>query len=137
MQHISHWNDQILKPIQYGGHTNTGMIAFKKLQTLLERMMLRRTKVERADDMGLPPRVVMVRKDYFTEEEEEVRILLLPEALHDLRFCSMCSFINLFSKTFNENSTPSQKLVHYSTTIRISSPSSLECDKWLIIPILC
>lgn len=35
-------------------------------------MMLRRTKVERADDLGLPPRVIRVRRDYFTEEEEEV-----------------------------------------------------------------
>jgi hypothetical protein len=33
--------------------------------------MLRRTKVERADDLGLPPRIVNVRRDFFTEEEEE------------------------------------------------------------------
>lgn len=34
--------------------------------------MLRRTKVECADDLGLPPRVVVVRRDIFTEEEEDV-----------------------------------------------------------------
>ncbi len=34
--------------------------------------MLRRTKVERADDLGLPPRVVIVRRDYFNEEEEDL-----------------------------------------------------------------
>lgn len=34
--------------------------------------MLRRTKVERADDLGLPPRIVNVRRDYFNEEEEEL-----------------------------------------------------------------
>jgi DNA repair protein RAD16 len=53
-----------------------GQRAFKKLSTLLERLMLRRTKIERADDLGLPPRVVNVRRDYFTEEEEEVRLSL-------------------------------------------------------------
>lgn len=31
--------------------------------------MLRRTKEERADDLGLPPKVVKVRRDYFNEEE--------------------------------------------------------------------
>ncbi|KAL8290154.1 hypothetical protein RQP46_003093 [Phenoliferia psychrophenolica] len=73
MQHVCYWNNDILKPIQYGSmQSEGGAIAFKKLTTLLERMMLRRTKVERADDLGLPPRVVNVRRDYFTEEEEEM-----------------------------------------------------------------
>lgn len=73
MQHVCYWNNEILKPIQYGGtSTGEGGKAFKKLTTLLERLMLRRTKVERADDMGLPPRVVNVRRDYFNEEEEEL-----------------------------------------------------------------
>lgn len=31
--------------------------------------MLRRTKIQRADDLGLPPRIVKVRRDYFNEEE--------------------------------------------------------------------
>lgn len=34
--------------------------------------MLRRTKLERADDMGLPPRTVEVRRDLFNEEEEDL-----------------------------------------------------------------
>jgi len=72
MQHTWFWNNEILKPIQRYGHGGAGSIAFKKLKTLLDRMMLRRTKVERADDLELPPRTVMVRRDYFTEEEEEL-----------------------------------------------------------------
>jgi DNA repair protein RAD16 len=35
-------------------------------------MMLRRTKIERADDLGLPPRTVVVRRDLFNEEEEDM-----------------------------------------------------------------
>ena len=89
MQHVWFWNNEILKPIQRYGHLSTGGIAFKKLKDLLDRMMLRRTKVERADDLALPPRTVMVRRDYcllshgnccliadygflVTEEEEEL-----------------------------------------------------------------
>lgn len=39
---------------------------------LLDKIMLRRTKIECADDLGLPPRTVIVRRDVFSEEEEEV-----------------------------------------------------------------
>ena len=38
-------NNEILKPIQRYGHGGAGSTAFKKLKTLLDRMMLRRTKV--------------------------------------------------------------------------------------------
>jgi len=73
MQHVCYWNNEVLKPIQFGGASSgEGATAFAKLNTLLKRLMLRRTKVERADDLGLPPRVVKVRRDYFTEEEEEL-----------------------------------------------------------------
>ncbi|GAA5963246.1 hypothetical protein JCM3765_005774 [Sporobolomyces pararoseus] len=73
MQHTCYWNHEVLKPIQYGGATTgEGKLAFEKLGLLLQRLMLRRTKVERADDLGLPPRIVNVRRDYFTEEEEEL-----------------------------------------------------------------
>ena len=34
--------------------------------------MLRRTKVERTEELGLPPRVVTVRRDVFNEAEEEL-----------------------------------------------------------------
>jgi DNA repair protein RAD16 len=70
--HVCWWNNEILKPIQTYGATADGLIAFKKLRKLLDRMMLRRTKLERADDLGLPPRTVVVRRDLFNEEEEDM-----------------------------------------------------------------
>jgi len=39
------WNNEILTPIQKHGMEGPGRIAFKKLRILLDRMMLRRTKV--------------------------------------------------------------------------------------------
>ncbi|KAF3904061.1 hypothetical protein ABW20_dc0106560 [Dactylellina cionopaga] len=69
MEHICFFNYDILKPIQNYGHSGKGKAAFKKLHSLLKLIMLRRTKVQRADDLGLPPRVVKVRRDYFNEEE--------------------------------------------------------------------
>ncbi|KAJ3066565.1 hypothetical protein HDU99_003810, partial [Rhizoclosmatium hyalinum] len=75
--HISHmhfcwWNFEILKPIQTFGGVGEGLNAFTKLGCLLDRIMLRRTKIERADDLGLPPRVIVVRRDVFNQAEEEL-----------------------------------------------------------------
>ncbi|PWN50217.1 hypothetical protein IE53DRAFT_316204 [Violaceomyces palustris] len=73
MHHTCFWNNEILKPIQVNGaEFGEGKDAFGRLRLLLERMMLRRTKLERSDDMGLPPRTVEVRRDLFNEEEEDL-----------------------------------------------------------------
>lgn len=73
MHHVCYWNNEILKPIQkFGSADGEGRDAFERLRLLLDRMMLRRTKLERADDMGLPPRTVEVRYDKFNEEEEDL-----------------------------------------------------------------
>jgi DNA repair protein RAD16 len=74
------WNNEILTPIQKNGLVGPGESAFKKLRILLDRMMLRRTKVERADDLGLPPRTVIVRRDYFSAEEKELYLSLFSDA---------------------------------------------------------
>ena len=42
--------------------------------------MLRRTKLECADDLGLPPRTVIVRRDYFSPEEKELYLSLFTDA---------------------------------------------------------
>ncbi|RKP08007.1 P-loop containing nucleoside triphosphate hydrolase protein [Thamnocephalis sphaerospora] len=72
MHHVCWWNSEILKPIQKFMSLEGGTKAFEKLRMLLDRIMLRRTKVERADDLGLPPRTVTIRRDLFNEEEEDV-----------------------------------------------------------------
>ena len=75
-------NTEILTPIaKYGISVgNPGHTAFKKLKVLLDRMMLRRTKLERADDLGLPPRTIVVRRDYFSPAEKELYMSLFTDA---------------------------------------------------------
>jgi DNA repair protein RAD16 len=97
MQHVCLWNSEILNPIQKHGMVGPGAFAFKKLRILLDQMMLRRTKacslhtshprsltkclqLERADDLGLPPRTVIVRRDHFSEEEKELYMSLFSDA---------------------------------------------------------
>jgi DNA repair protein RAD16 len=57
-----------LKPIQNHGTNEEGRLAFMKLGQLLSKIMLRRTKLERVEDLGLPPRTVETRRDFFSEE---------------------------------------------------------------------
>ena len=70
-QHFCWWNKEILRPIQDFGAVGKGLVAFEKLGLLLEEMMLRRTKMEKSDEMNLPPRIVTVRRDCFNEPEED------------------------------------------------------------------
>jgi len=78
--HTCFWNHEILTPIKKYGMRGSGVIAFKKLRVLLDRIMLRRTKVQRSDDLGLPPRTVIVRRDYFSPEEKELYLSLFSDA---------------------------------------------------------
>jgi DNA repair protein RAD16 len=80
MTHTCFWNNEILTPIQKHGMQEVGSVAFKKLRILLDRIMLRRTKIQRADDLGLPPRTVIVRRDYFSPEEKELYLSLFSDA---------------------------------------------------------
>jgi len=80
-QHFSFFNREILKPITNYGHSDAaGLTAMRKLNRILDKTMLRRTKVERADDLGLPPRVVVVKRDYFNELEEDFYTSLFSDA---------------------------------------------------------
>lgn len=69
--HICLFNHMFLKPIQKYANTGAGLKAYGYLRALLDQIMLRRTKEQKADDLGLPPRVVEIRKDRFNEEEED------------------------------------------------------------------
>jgi hypothetical protein len=37
-------------------------------------------QIQRADDLGLPPRIVVVRRDYFSPEEKELYLSLFSDA---------------------------------------------------------
>lgn len=72
MLHTNFFNHFMLKNIQKFGIEGDGLTSFQNIRLLLSNIMLRRTKIERADDLGLPPRVVEIRKDRFNEEEKDL-----------------------------------------------------------------
>ncbi|KAI5783288.1 SNF2 family N-terminal domain-containing protein [Pyronema domesticum] len=69
MSHICFFNWALLKPIQNEGNEGGGAQAFRNIHRLMRHIMLRRTKKEREEDLGLPPKVVTIRRDKFSEEE--------------------------------------------------------------------
>lgn len=80
MMHTNFFNHFMLKNIQKHGMTGDGLISFQNLRLLLKHVMLRRTKLERADDLGLPPRIVEIRKDCFNAEEKDLYLSLYSDS---------------------------------------------------------
>ncbi|KAJ2552349.1 DNA repair protein rad16, partial [Coemansia sp. RSA 1933] len=75
--HFCYWNMHILKPIQlHSTAPRETRMAFRKLNALLDNLMLRRTKVDCTRDLGLPPRIVVTRRNRFSLAEEELYMSL-------------------------------------------------------------
>ncbi|CAK9058095.1 unnamed protein product, partial [Durusdinium trenchii] len=72
MQHRSHFTKEVSNPIQKFGFCGAGKAAMEKLRTeVLDRILLRRTKVERAADVKLPALTVNIRKDMLSSQERD------------------------------------------------------------------
>ncbi|KAG7096575.1 hypothetical protein E1B28_003995 [Marasmius oreades] len=119
MQHTCFWNSEILTPIQKHGMVGPGKAAFKKLKILLDRMMLRRTKLQRADDLGLPPRTVIVRNDFFSPEEKELYNSLFSDAKRQFNtYLDQGTILNNYSNIFSLLTRMRQMACHPDLVIR-------------------
>ncbi|TEB29534.1 hypothetical protein FA13DRAFT_1734745 [Coprinellus micaceus] len=119
MQHTCFWNNEILSPIQKTGMRAAGQLAFKKLRVLLDQIMLRRTKLERADDLGLPPRTVIVRRDYFSPEEKELYLSLFSDAKRQFStYLDAGTVLNNYSNIFSLLTRMRQMACHPDLVIR-------------------
>lgn len=119
MQHTCFWNNEILAPIQKCGMEGAGATAFKKLRVLLDRIMLRRTKLERADDLGLPPRTVIVRRDYFSPEEKELYHSLYTDAKRQFSsYVEQGTILNNYSNLFSLITRMRQMACHPDLVLR-------------------
>jgi DNA repair protein RAD16 len=123
MMHTCFWNNEILTPIQKNGMEGPGGIAFKKLRVLLDRIMLRRTKIQRADDLGLPPRIVIVRRDYFSPEEKELYLSLFSDAKR--QFSTYVDSGTLLNSESSHEMKKKKVAVHSRTNLDYSNIFSL------------
>lgn len=62
VQHFSHFNKHVLNPIQRDGYSHDGRRAMFTLKNeVLDKCLLRRTKETHAEEMNLPPRMVIIK----------------------------------------------------------------------------
>ncbi|KAI9511285.1 SNF2 family N-terminal domain-containing protein [Russula earlei] len=119
MMHTCFWNNEILTPIQKHGMQDSGATAFKKLRILLDRIMLRRTKIQCADDLGLPPRTVIVRRDHFSPEEKELYLSLFSDAKRQFStYVDAGTLLNNYSNIFSLITRMRQMACHPDLVIR-------------------
>uniref|UniRef100_A0A0G4HBV9 Uncharacterized protein n=1 Tax=Chromera velia CCMP2878 TaxID=1169474 RepID=A0A0G4HBV9_9ALVE len=72
MSHFSYFNRKVVTPIKNYGYAGEGKVAMTYLRNdVLEKILLRRTKVERAEDVKLPPLTVRIRRDALSAEERD------------------------------------------------------------------
>ncbi|KAI6033862.1 SNF2 family N-terminal domain-containing protein [Pisolithus microcarpus] len=117
--HTCFWNQEILTPIQKYGMIGPGQVGFKRLRILLDRIMLRRTKIQRADDLGLPPRTVIVRRDYFSPEEKELYLSLFTDAKRQFNtYVHSGTVLNNYSNIFSLITRMRQMACHPDLVLR-------------------
>ncbi|KAK2433568.1 P-loop containing nucleoside triphosphate hydrolase superfamily protein [Trifolium repens] len=72
VRHFCWWNKNIATPIQTHGYGNSGKRAMILLKNkILKSIVLRRTKIGRAADLELPPRIVSLRRDSLDIKEQD------------------------------------------------------------------
>mmetsp|Transcript_31228 Transcript_31228/g.50098 ORF Transcript_31228/g.50098 Transcript_31228/m.50098 type:complete len:1402 (+) Transcript_31228:1890-6095(+) len=72
MRHFSYFNKSIINPIKRHGYAGAGKTAMATLRDdVLGKLMLRRTKQERQEDVKLPPCSIEIRELSFSEQERD------------------------------------------------------------------
>ncbi|KAF9099278.1 DNA repair protein rad16 [Mortierella sp. GBA35] len=136
MDHACWWNNEILKPIQNYGSQGAGEKAFHKLRMLLDRIMLRRTKVERADDLGLPPRKMTVARYLFNEEEEDLYESLFSDTKRKFStYVEQGTVLNNYANIFELLTKMRQMVDHPDLVLKKIKPGQVGLPETLVCAI--
>lgn len=90
LHHYCWWNKHVANPIKKWGYAGKGRKAMQLLKRdILTRILLRRTKVQCADVLALPPRCGLGTSSCWqTQERCHAHALLLE---HNVRFAAACT----------------------------------------------
>ncbi|KAF9961975.1 DNA repair protein rad16 [Mortierella alpina] len=136
MDHCCWWNNEVLKPIQNFGSQGAGEKAFQKLRKLLDRIMLRRTKVERADDLGLPPRKMTVARYLFNEEEEDLYESLFSDTKRKFTtYVEQGTVLNNYANIFELLTKMRQMVDHPDMVLKKVKPGEVGLPETLVCSI--
>lgn len=67
--HFSWWNKRVANPIREFGHTIENISHFENLRKIISQIVLRRTKIELEKSLGLPSKVVIIKRCFFSPQE--------------------------------------------------------------------
>lgn len=139
MDHCNFFNHSLLKHIQHQGGENEGLESMAQIRVLMGQLMLRRTKLERADDLGLPPRVVEVRKDYFNEEEKDLYTSIYSDSNRKFNsYVDQGVVLNNYANIFTLITRMRQVADHPDLVLRKRAPgSSTEADLMKVNALVC
>ncbi|KAF9958104.1 DNA repair protein rad16 [Modicella reniformis] len=136
MDHVCWWNNEILKPIQNSGSQGEGEESFRKLRKLLDRIMLRRTKVERANDLGLPPRKMTVSRYLFNEEEEDLYESLFSDTKRKFStYVEQGTVLNNYANIFELLTKMRQMVDHPDLVLKKVKPGEVGLPETLVCSI--
>jgi DNA repair protein RAD16 len=69
--HVSVFNQEILNPITQSSNENVRKEGLAKLHLITARIMLRRLKKDHTSSMELPPKEILISRDFFGEIEQD------------------------------------------------------------------
>ena len=150
MSHFCWWNREVLKPILSFGYQGEGKIAYTRLGLLLRfgrpfrcnimthscslarllgggggpghgsTMMLRRTKVDKVDELGLPPRVMHTRRDLFNDQVDGLAgrsVCVAAGRLNHRKFGRRCQEEDFYRSLYANTSTAFAAYVRAGTVL--------------------
>ena len=88
-----------------------------------------RLQLQRADDLGLPPRTVVIRRDYFSPEERELYLSLFSDAKRQFStYLDQGTVLNskLLNQTFSMYSMNFISCIDYYNIFSLSVSASFE-----------
>lgn len=123
MRHRNYFNHFLLRNVVKYGIKQQGAADFKTLQIFLKNIMLRRTKIERASDLGLPPRIVEIRRDLFNAEERDLYHSLYSDSKREFNsYVNQGVILNNYANIFTLLTRMRQMADHPDLVLRNVSP---------------
>eukprot|EP00898_Chlorokybus_atmophyticus_P001429 jgi/Chlat1/2287/Chrsp17S02793 len=133
LHHFCWWNKHIANPIKKWGYVEGGKTAMLTLKyKVLDRTLLRRTKEECAEDLALPPRTAVLRRDTFDEREEDFYQALYTQSQSQFNtYVNAGTVVNNYAHIFDllirlRQAVNHPYLVIYSATGKSPTDSSVD-----------
>lgn len=131
LHHFCWWNKYVANPIKKWGYKYEGRKALILLKyKVLDSIVLRRTKSERAADLALPPRVAFLRRDAFDSREEDFYQALYTQSQSQFNtYITAGTLLNNYAHIFDLLTRLRQAVDHPYLVVYSKTSTSLANDQ--------